>query len=417
MIDEVGGEERGTVYVLHDIAERLEWERALEESQDQLRQAQKMEAIGRLSGGIAHDFNNLLTVIMGYTRLLGQGLEGLEADRRAPLLADLEGVNKAAHRSIALTRQLLAFSRQQVLSPKIVDINRIVADLEKMLRRLLSENIGLNITRRARDAYVYVDEGQMEQVLMNLVVNARDAMETTGIIAIRTGTLYLEDSVPTQSGEAPAGAYVVVSVEDTGSGISEKTLEHIFDPFFTTKERGQGTGLGLSTVYGIVQQSGGYISVETEERRGTTFRIMLPRVSSERTERSEDQPARSALEGSETLLLVEDDPSIRTLLTRVLSDRGYRVVQAQNAGEAVLICENENLNIDLLISDIIMPHVTGLDLAKRMRKTRPELRVLLISGYPEEISESMSTETDFSYLQKPFDPETLLAKARKILDS
>ena len=411
------GERRGTVWVLRDVSERVASQKALRESRAQLRQAQKMEAIGRLSGGIAHDFNNLLTVILGYTRILGEELQGESLPEQETLLHDVEGIQKAARRSVSLTRQLLAFSRRQVLKPARVSLNDAIRDLEKMLRRLITEKVRLHLSLKAEPSDVYVDQGQMEQVLMNLVVNARDAMADGGRIVIRTYNLDLAEPAATVAGQAEAGSYVCLEVEDTGCGMDRETKNKIFDPFFTTKDPGVGTGLGLSTVFGIVRQTNGHIDVDSEPNEGATFRILLPSFDgSEEVARPEAAPTASH-RGNERVLLVEDDDNIRSMLTRVFREHGYHVLETQSGGEALLIAEDKSTGIDLLVTDQVMPHISGLRLAERIRTFRPDVRVLLLSGYPEDFPSEDQLPDGAQFLPKPFEPEELLATVRRILDA
>jgi PAS domain S-box-containing protein len=415
LLDE-GGANTGTVWVYRDISQRIASEKALHESQEQLRHAQKMEAVGRLSGGIAHDFNNLLTVILGYTRILSEELQGERVPDAETLFHDVEGIQKAARRSVSLTRQLLAFSRRQVLKPTRVNINESVRDLEKMLRRLITERVRLNLNLKADPSDVYVDAGQMEQVLMNLVVNARDAMDGDGRISIRTYNTELSEPLVTVAGSAEPGRWVCIEVEDSGCGMDEQTQEKIFDPFFTTKEPGVGTGLGLSTVYGIVRQTAGHISVESAPGRGTTFRILLPPHDGgpERAPGTSRAPAEHY--GTEQVLLVEDDDSIRSMLTRVLREHGYGVIETQSGGEALLIAEDESQRFDILVTDQVMPHISGLRLSQRVRSLRPQVGVLLLSGYPEDFPASSELPEGAGFLAKPFEPEVLLSRVRQVLD-
>jgi PAS domain S-box-containing protein len=411
------GIEGGSVSVYTNISSRLRAEEALHASEEQLRHAQKMEAVGRLSGGIAHDFNNLLTVILGYSKLvLGELRQRSDLDGN-DLVPNIEGIQKAAVKSVSLTRQLLAFSRRQVLEPKYEDLNDIVSDMEKMLRRLLTERVNLQLSLNASPATVYVDRGQVEQVLMNLAVNARDAMPSGGSLLIKTE---VEDIVEPRTGstdEIDVGRYIVLRVKDTGVGIDRENIERVFEPFFTTKERGAGTGLGLSTVYGIVKQTGGSINIESEQGRGTTFVIHIPHKEGDRSHtESEAIQTPMAEYGSETILVVEDDESIRDLICTALKQRGYQIIDTANAGEALLVCE-ENHRVDLLISDIVMPHVSGTALAKRIRTVRPGLRVLLISAYPDQQFDELGELEDVEFLPKPFDLDTFLRTVRAVLDS
>lgn len=412
------GEERlGTVWVYRDVSARVASEKALQESQEQLRQAQKMEAIGRLSGGVAHDFNNLLTVILGYTRILGEELGSDSVPDRDTLMHDVDGIQKAARRSVSLTRQLLAFSRRQVLKPSRVDLNEAVRDLEKMLRRLITERVRLHLSLKADPADVYVDQGQMEQVLMNLVVNARDAMPEGGSIAIRTYIRELTEETVTVADRAGPGRYVCLEISDTGCGMDKETRKKVFDPFYTTKEPGVGTGLGLSTVFGIVRQTNGHIELDTTPGEGSTFRILLPPFQGAEDVVQPRTEPREKRYGNEQLLLVEDDDSIRSMLTRVLREHGYGVIQTQSGGEALLIAEEDALHFDLLITDQVMPHISGLRLAERIRSLRPKVDVLLISGYPEEFPSKDGLPDQTRFLAKPFEPDELLRTVRDILDA
>lgn len=413
------GRDTGRVFIIRDISERVEAERALQEREDQLRQSQKMEAVGRLSGGIAHDFNNLLTVILGYSKLLLESIEEEEPLTRADIKADVQGIQKAAFRSVALTRQLLAFSRHQVLSPRTISINSIVSEVEKMLRRLVSESITMHVTLNAETGTVLVDQGQMEQVLMNLVVNARDAMDRieSGSLILRTEEKSVTVPMNVHTGQITPGNWVVLHVQDNGTGISPEYLPHLFEPFFTTKTSMQGTGLGLATVYGIIRQMGGHIDVQSEVGRGTCFTVFLPRVDQQEVSCDETESGIESVSGSETVLLVEDEEPIRALLTRVLLQHGYHVLEAQNAGEAYLIAENTTRVIDLVVTDVVMPHVSGTTLAQRLRRIREGLRVLLISGYAEELAElDIVDGVRIQVLQKPFEPPEFVERVRRLLD-
>lgn len=410
------GRQSGRVYVIRDISQRLEAEAALNQSLQQLRQVQKMEAVGRLSGGIAHDFNNLLTVIMGYSKLIHQQVDHLPPETTGSMAADLDGLDRATQKSAALTRQLLTFSRKQVLQPQVCDLNEIVGELEKMFRRLLTERVRMYLSCRAETSAVWVDRSQMEQVLMNLVVNARDAMPDGGTLTVRTRSETLERELPTATGTVQPGRYVVLTVQDTGGGIAPEIQDQIFEPFFTTKEAGQGTGLGLSTVYGIIRQSDGYIDVSSKVAEGTVFSIYLP-LTDVRAAAGTSDTSVATPGGVETILLVEDDEAIRTMVARILRDNGYTVIEAENAGEALLIAEEQSNTLHLVVSDVVMPHVTGDRLVARIRKTRPDLPALLISGYPEFVRADMEASDWVTLLQKPFDPATLLRHVRETLET
>lgn len=411
--------EAGSVYVLRDLSERRQHEHALRERENQLRQAQKMEAVGRLSGGIAHDFNNLLTVMLGYSKLIVEGLSSGKGMSEEEILADVEGIQKAAYRSVGLTRQLLAFSRNQVIDPKILRMNTIVADLQKMLKRLLDDRFSLQVVPSDDDPSVLVDQGQMEQVLLNLVVNARDAMTDGGTISVTVQLIQLEKARGVTTGELTPGAWVVLSVRDTGHGIPEEDTSRIFEPFYSTKSIGKGTGLGLATVYGIVRQLEGHIDVQSELQKGTQFSVYLPESHEDSQTVESEKTVQSGMTGTETILLVEDENPVRELVTRVLVQHGYKVIAAQNAGEALLICEKSGGKIDMLVTDVLMPHVTGITLAQRLLVATPAMKVLLITGYAEELSSLKSDERKLGLpvLQKPFEPAELLQTIRQILDT
>ncbi|HEY6158832.1 MAG TPA: PAS domain S-box protein [Gemmatimonadales bacterium] len=379
----------------------------------QYRQAQKMEAVGRLAGGIAHDFNNVLTAIGGYCDLL---LEDLAAED--PHREDIREIRKAADRAAALTRQLLAFSRHQVLSPRLVDLNELVADMRSMLERLLGEDVVLQVVPGADLGTVHADPGQLEQVVMNLAVNARDAMPEGGRLTIATADVQLDASYAELHLAAEPGPYVMLAVTDTGTGMDEHTRAHLFEPFFTTKEKGKGTGLGLATVYGIVKQSGGYVWVCSERGKGTTFKVYLPRVA------GTDQPAGVApaepawLRGTETILLAEDDATVRTVVREALERLGYTVLEAANAEAAIQAGERHQGPIHLLLTDVVMPAQSGGQLAARLRRARPEMRVLFMSGYPDDaVVRGSKTQPGVTYLQKPFGRDSLARTVRRALGS
>jgi len=392
--------------VLEAIAEDVTDRRMLE---DQFRQAQKMEAVGRLAGGVAHDFNNLLMVISGYTEVI---LTKLEADH--PLHEKGRAIQQAADRATTLTRQLLAFSRKQMLELKVVDVNTIVEDMERLLRPLIGENIEL-ITRLAPEAgHTRADAGQLEQVLMNLVVNAKDAMPNGGRLTIETQNICEEEGDRRGPTFIRPGNYVLLSVSDTGMGMDKETRSRIFEPFFTTKELGKGTGLGLSTVYGIVKQSAGYVLVQSEVGHGSTFQIYLPRV--EATAESHAAPAlRAAAGGSETVLLVEDEESVRALMRETLTNKGYRVIEAENGEAGLTVAAQHDGTIDLIISDVVMPGMGGHEMVKRLTLTRPATKVLYLSGYTEDTVVSEGVESGTAFLQKPFTLQHLSRKVREIL--
>jgi PAS domain S-box-containing protein len=378
--------------------------------EDQFRQAQKMEAVGRLAGGVAHDFNNLLTVITSYSTLLLDDLGATDPRRE-----DLNEIQKAATAAAGLTRQLLAFSRQQVLEPKVLDLNEVVAGAGKMLQRLIGEDVAL-VTVLAPDlGAVKADPGQIEQVIMNLAVNARDAMPDGGKLTIETSNVELDDTSILEHRPVSPGAYVLLAVSDTGIGMDEATQANLFEPFFTTKETGKGTGLGLATVYGIVKQSGGFIWVYSEPGVGTTFKIYLPRVN----ETPPELPGRSpeAFHGTETVLLAEDAAGVRAVAREVLKRNGYSVIPASDGQAALELAASHSGPIHLLVTDVIMPEMSGRQLADRLREVRSELKVLFVSGYTDDaIIRHGILEPGIAFLQKPFTPEVLARKVRAVLD-
>ncbi len=393
--------------VLEAIAEDVTDRRVLE---DQFRQAQKMEAVGRLAGGVAHDFNNLLMVISGYAEVM---LAALEPDHtlREKALA----IQQASDRATTLTRQLLAFSRKQLLELKVVDVNAIVADMERLLRPLIGENVEFITSLTPEAAHTRADAGQLEQVLMNLVVNAKDAMPNGGTLTIQTEKIVVDENHRREPTFIRPGHYVMLSVSDTGMGMDKETQSRIFEPFFTTKEKGKGTGLGLSTVYGIVKQSGGYVMVQSEEGRGTTFQIYLPRVDGV-AEKHTAPVAHAALGGTETVLLVEDEESVRQLVRETLEAKGYRVVEAQNGESGMAAAAQHDGKIDLVITDVVMPGMGGRELVKQLAQIRPETKVLYLSGYTEDAIVSEGTiESGAAFLQKPFTLQNLSRKVREVL--
>ena len=396
-----------------DRLERKKAEDALVQSEKQFRQAQKMEAVGRLAGGIAHDFNNLLTVIMGYSHVLSA-----ELGRAHPLIDKIEEMQKAGERAAMLVRQLLAFSRKQPLEPKLLSLNTVVANLEGMLQRLLGSDIRLVITLDPSSSQVRADQAQLEQVLMNLVVNARDAMLKGGTLTIETAPVELTRSPLYHVDPLPPGPYVKLSVSDTGSGMDRETQAHIFEPFFTTKEEGKGSGLGLSTVFGIVTQSGGGIDVTSRVGQGTRFDVFFPRLAVD-AQTDHQPPAQAQIRrGTETVLLVEDDSSVRTLIRDELRKLGYRVVEAKNGVEACLQATQQLEALDLLLTDMVMPAMGGRELAQHLSTLKPELRILFMSGYTDDIGILAGHEQGVTgFLQKPFTPEALAHAVRKILDA
>ncbi|HEV8508896.1 MAG TPA: response regulator [Gemmatimonadales bacterium] len=401
------GEERATMLgVATEITERKRLE-------EQLRQSQKMEAIGQLAGGVAHDFNNILTAIVGYTDLLAAEFGGNERQ-----LEDLEEIRKAARRAAALTRQLLAFSRKQVLEPRIIDLNSVVLNLDKMLRSLISENIDLKTDLATNLAAARADPNQIEQVIMNLAINARDAMPEGGTLTIETSNATLDHAYAAQHVSVVPGDYVMLAVTDTGSGMDESTKARIFEPFFTTKPAGRGTGLGLSTVYGIVKQSGGNIWLYSEPGKGSTFKIYLPAIEALPQDIGKADPVEASRRGGGTILVVEDDEQLRRLTHRALAGRGYTVLEADRGSTALDIARRHKGTIDLLLTDVIMPDTNGRKLADTIRAARPGLRVLYMSGYPDgAIGNHGMLEPGVAYLAKPFTTEAIIRKVREVLEA
>ena len=392
--------------VLEAIAEDVTDRRALE---DQFRQAQKMEAVGRLAGGVAHDFNNLLMVISGYAEVILA-----QVDPENPLHEKGRAIQLAADRATTLTRQLLAFSRKQLLELKVVDVNAIVEDMERLLRPFIGENIELMTILCTEAAHIRADAGQLEQVIMNLVVNAKDAMPAGGKLTLRTEHVAVDENHRRGQHFIRPGNYVMLSVRDTGTGMDRETQSRIFEPFFTTKEKGKGTGLGLSTVYGIVKQSGGYVIVQSEVGSGTTFHIYLPLVEGSAEKRTVVVP--DAVGGTETILLVEDEESVRQLVRDTLSSKGYRVLEAENGEAGIETAARHSDKIDLVITDVVMPGMGGREMAKQLLVKRPKARVLFLSGYTEDaIAGDGSIEKGTAFLQKPFTLQNLLRKVREVL--
>ncbi len=401
----IGEQQLGHLWLYRDVTER----RHLEE---QFQHSQKMDAIGQLAGGIAHDFNNLLTIIIGFSSIL---MSRFPADD--PARQEIEEIEKAGRRAAALTGQLLAFSRKQVMRLEELDVNTIIAEMEKMLCRIIGEDIELITVLEPELARVKVDHGQMGQVIMNLAVNARDALPQGGKLLITTSTVELDEGYALSHAEVKPGQYVLLTVSDNGMGMSKPTQERIFEPFFTTKEPGKGTGLGLSTVYGIIKQSNGHIWVYSEEGHGTTFKIYLP--SSTITERSgASEKTKSSPRGSETILLVEDEDALRNLARRVLEINGYRVIEASNGQEAIEVCEQQTGQIDLVVTDIIMPKMGGVELVNHMKTSCPGIKILFITGYTDNtLIHNGNLEQGFTLLQKPFSPDSLVRKVREVLNT
>ena len=381
--------------------------------EEQFRQAQKMEAVGRLAGGVAHDFNNLLTVITGYSDLLLAKPELQETHRTA-----LEEIRRSAERGGALTGQLLAFSRRQPLQARSIHLNELVLHIEKLLRRLIGEDIELVTIPAAGQDMVEADAGRLEQVIMNLVVNARDAMPDGGKLTIETGTVQLGANFSAKQLGVKPGAYVTISVVDTGTGMDEETKSHLFEPFFTTKSPGRGTGLGLATAYGIIRQSGGAIGIYSEPGLGTTARIYLPRAEDAAAADPDSRAADQHLDGAETILLVEDEARVRKLIIDILSAHGYRVLEATRGEEAVRLCRLHKSEIHLSVVDVVMPEMSGPDLVRTIAPLRPGMRVLYISGYTDEaIIHHGILRSGAAFLQKPFLPDALVRKVREVLDT
>ena len=393
----------GAVVTFMDITERKSLE-------NQFRQAQKMEAVGRLAGGIAHDFNNLLTATIGYCDLaLGR------IGNQDPVRSDLDEIRRASERCSALTRQLLAFSREQILKPRVINLNGVVADLDKMLRHVIGEDIRLVSALAGELGSVKVDPGQIEQVIMNLVVNSRDAMPGGGMLTITTANVFVDGSDGSRTRDVPPGSYVMLAVSDTGCGIDELTLTRIFDPFFTTKRK--GTGLGLSTVYGIVKQSGGFVSAHSERGVGTTFKIYFPRVGDGAAEdaRPDARPSEN-LRGDETILLVEDEDLVRQMIRESLASYGYTVHEACRGSEAVDLCAGSRETIHLMLTDVVMPGMSGVELAKRLTPVQPGLKVLFMSGYATDfVLQEDIPDPAVAFIQKPFTMDSLARKVRQVL--
>ena len=403
----------GLAEVLSEAFQRLDDLQALQRSEDQLRQSQKMEAIGQLAGGVAHDFNNLITIINGYCQLLGKGLEPGDAGR-----GYLEQIENASDRAASLVRQLLAFSRRQVLQPEVLDLNRIVADIGKMLGRLLGEDVELATELDPGLGQVQADPGQLEQVLMNLVANARDAMPHGGRLTIETTNVELDETYARQHAAAQPGAYVMLAVSDSGMGMDADTQAHVFEPFFTTKPAGEGTGLGLATVYGIVKQSAGYIWVYSEPGQGTTFRIYLPRLDRTGAPVVHEQADEQLPRGSETLLVVEDEDALRELARLTLADCGYRVLAAGSGPEALEVLAEHPGAVDLLLTDVVMPGMSGPELAEHLVSQYPQMKVLYTSGYTDHAAVRNGVlGPGAAFLSKPFSPDELAHQVREVLDA
>jgi signal transduction histidine kinase len=385
--------------------------RALRESEEGLRQAQKMEAVGNLAGGIAHDFNNLLTVIRGYTDILLSRL-GREAEGSG----EIAEIGRAAERAAQLTGQLLAYSRKQILEPRVLDLNRVVTETQAMLGRLIGEHIEFSTTLAEDLGSISADAGQIEQIIMNLVVNARDAMPEGGTLLLETGNATFADGSTNGRPDTIPGDYVLFAVTDSGQGMDAATVGRVFEPFYTTKARGEGTGLGLATVYGIVKQSGGHIEVESEPGLGTSFRLYFPQVAEEAETFSPKPPDERPLIGTETILLVEDEETLRRVGRQMLEMYGYTVLLAENGAAALELAQNHPAPIELLMTDILMPKMGGIELAERLSTLRPELKVLYTSGY-NDTGDNLQRIAGARYLQKPYAMEELARTLRELLDS
>jgi signal transduction histidine kinase/CheY-like chemotaxis protein len=393
----------GIVATMRDMTERQRLE-------DQLRQAQKMEAIGQLAGGVAHDFNNLLTVIMGFAEILRLQLSPDSSLRNA-----IDQILISSESAASLTRQLLAFSRRQIIAPQEIDLNALVTRLGQMLRRIIGDDIVFT-TALGPVGVVEADPGQIEQVLLNLAANARDAMPRGGQLTIETTSVELDENDVGQHAGTPPGHYVLLAVRDTGIGMDVATQARIFEPFFTTKEVGQGTGLGLAAVYGIIKQSGGFIDVASEIGHGTTFKVYLPRAAAP-TPRSKPPAQIGRLEGTETILVVEDDPYLRTLMRATFAGSRHTVLEAESGARALEIAAEYPATIDLLVTDVVMPGLSGRDVAEQLRVHRPGLKVLYMSGYTDDLVVRHGVmKAEDNFLQKPFRPLSLTQKVRQVLD-
>jgi two-component system, cell cycle sensor histidine kinase and response regulator CckA len=398
----------GTV---QDITEAKRAEEALRRSEEQLRQSQKMEAVGRLAGGVAHDFNNVLTVITGYSGMLLNRMEG-----NNPLRKHTEEIQRGAERASALTRQLLAFSRKQVLQPRVLDLNEIVKGMEKMLRRLIGEDIELRTAFGQPLGTVKADPGQLEQVILNLAVNARDAMPRGGKLTITTKNVSLDQKTRFRNRALEIGEYVLLAVSDNGVGMTNEVKAHLFEPFFTTKGVGKGTGLGLATCFGIVSQSGGDIRVYSEPDSGTTFKIYLPRTDAVPEPQNGDPDSTVMPDGQESVLVVEDDPAVREFTASVLRECGYQVQEAKSAVEALPMIKG-NSKFDLVVTDVIMPQMSGKDLYEEIKARSSDAKVLFISGYTDDALVGLGVlDDELSFLEKPFSPARLARKVREVLD-
>jgi two-component system, cell cycle sensor histidine kinase and response regulator CckA len=402
----------GAMAVIADITERRHAEAQKGQLEEQLRQSQKMEAVGRLAGGVAHDFNNLMTAVSGYAELLQERFAPGDAVREY-----VDEILKSSSRATQVTRQLLAFSRRQVLQPKVLDLNSVVQNMDGLLRRLIGEDIELHTTSDPNLASVKADQGQIEQVIMNLAVNARDAMANGGRLTIETRNVDLDSRYNDRHGRMRQGPHVLLAVSDTGIGMDAETQSHLFEPFFTTKDLSKGTGLGLATVYGIVKQTGGDIWVYSEVGRGTSFKIYLPRVDEGPDRAAKETVEVRPLAGRETVLLAEDSDVVRRLLHEILTHQGYTLLEARHGAEALQLSREFQGKIDLLVTDMVMPHMSGRELAHHLAPERPEMKILYMSGYTEEaIARDGVLDPGTAFLEKPFTPASIARKVRELLD-
>jgi PAS domain S-box-containing protein len=400
----------GAVVTFVDISERKRAEAALRESEQQLHYARKMETVGRLAGGIAHDFNNLMTIVGGYASFMLQRL--VPGD---PLCNDAEQIRKAAERATRLTRQLLAFGRRQILRPQIVDLNGVINEITKMLARLLGEDVDVRLHLAPNLGHIQIDPGQLEQVLVNLTINAREAMAEGGQLDIETSNVAFDEPRLLQHDCIEPGSYVALRIRDSGKGMDAQTLTHLFEPFFSTKEFGRG--LGLSSIYGIVKQSGGSIAVDSEQGEGTTFTIYLPIAKTAVTREEAPKRVLAPASRGETILLVEDDPDVRALLEEVLEQNGYTTIRTDDPAEAVEMCEGHEGPIHLLVTDVVMPKISGPQLAERLVRVRSDMRVLFISGYVEnDVTRKAVSSGWAAFLAKPFTPEEFIIKVQEVLE-
>jgi PAS domain S-box-containing protein len=397
--------------MVEDISDAKAAEQERSKLEEQLRQSQKMEVAGSLAGGIAHDFNNILSVILSYSGFFLKSLD--EAD---PRRKDVEEINKAGLRAAALTRQLLAFSRKQVLQPKVLDLNLVILGMKTMLGRLIGENIKLVCVPCKTPALIKADQGYLEQVLLNLSVNARDAMPKGGKLTIEAAIVRMEKAYIHRHGSVAPGSYVLLSISDTGSGMSVETQTHLFEPFFTTKPRDKGTGLGLSTVHGIVKQSCGSIVVDSEVGQGTVFKIYFPQITGDAVLVKESEALKKALTGSGTVLVVDDDVQIRTLIERMLTQNGFTVLAATSAEEALAVCKRQKNPVQLLLTDMVLPKMNGFELAKSLKASHPGIKILFMSGYTDHsILAHGILDADKTFIQKPFTLDALIRKVQEAL--